>query len=106
MKSDMVTFGDIYVPEWLIPKPPHDERPALDHPNPDHERRWKDSVWLRDQGYCQWCRKFEDRTDGIQIHHITYERWGQEEAADGICLCVSCHDIVTKATRWLRRLRD
>jgi hypothetical protein len=102
MKSGVVNFGDISVPAYLIPGAPHDMRPALEHPNSDHERRWKDSVWLRDEGRCRWCMKFEEYTKGIQIHHITYERWGHEEVDDGVCLCVDCHEVVTKVTRALR----
>jgi hypothetical protein len=60
MKSKMVNFGDISVPGYLIPPSPHDTRPALEHPDSVHERRWKDRVWLRDEGRCQWCRKFEE----------------------------------------------
>ena len=100
----MAIFGDISVPDFLIPTAPHDTRPALEHPDPTHERRWKDRVWLKDEGRCQWCKKFEEYTKGIEIHHLTYERWGQEEVADGCCLCVDCHATVTQATRWLRRV--
>lgn len=101
----MAASGDILVPEWLIPKPPYEQRPELEHPDPEHERRWKDSVWLRDQGYCRWCKKFEEFVHHVEVHHLTYERFGREETDDGCLLCNTCHDFVTGETRRRRSMQ-
>lgn len=36
---------------------------------------------------CQSC----DRRDGLQVHHRTYERVGEESADDLLVLCEVCH---------------
>lgn len=33
-------------------------------------------------------------TEGLQLHHMTYERIGAEELTDLIPLCETCHNIV------------
>ena len=100
----MDNFGPTSVPEWLIPKPPHERRPALEHPDSAHQRIWQDRVWLRDAGYCQWCKKFEDIVKTMEVHHLTYERFGHEKTADGCLLCGRCHVRVTRETRRRRQL--
>ena len=84
------------IPDWMLPDT---ARPAKDHPNPEHERLWKDRIFLRDQGYCQLCCKHADHVGHPDVHHISYERFGSEEEADGILLCRGCHDDVTKEQR-------
>lgn len=36
---------------------------------------------------CQKCPE----TEGLQVHHLTYERLGHEDAEDLIVLCRACH---------------
>lgn len=86
----------------MIPKGEHSVRPDLNHPDPQYLRRWTDRVWLRDNGHCRLCGKFAEFVDQMEVHHLTYERWGLEEVDDGILLCKSCHEKVTKKTRALR----
>ncbi len=100
----MAISGSISEAEWLIPQPPHEMRPAADHPDPEYERRWKDRVWLRDEGKCSWCRKFEEYVETMEVHHLTYERFGNEQSEDGCLLCGECHAEVTQETRTRRRL--
>jgi hypothetical protein len=37
---------------------------------------------------------FCGETDGLQLHHLTYERLGEERMADLRWLCKSCHNMV------------
>lgn len=87
------------IPEWMIPD---SRRPELNHPFPDDEREWKDRIILRDDNRCRFCERHADHAGHMDVHHVTYERFGFEEDRDGICLCRPCHDIVTAEQR--RRL--
>lgn len=84
------------IPEWMIPT---DIRPAKDHPDPDHRTAWRDSIILRDQDTCQLCQRHSDFVGTMDVHHLSYERFGKEEKADGILLCRPCHNEVTNETR-------
>lgn len=35
----------------------------------------------------------------LQMHHVSYERFGHEELGDLLTLCSSCHQAVTEAAR-------
>lgn len=90
--------GAIEVPDWLIPKPPHDRRPG-DHPNPVTLQIWRDKVLLRDDFSCQWCKKSVHVVERLEVHHLTYENFGDEKEIEGVTLCNSCHAFVTEETR-------
>ena len=84
------------IPDWMLPDT---ARPAKDHPNPEHERLWKDKVFLRDEGVCQLCLKHSEFVGHPDVHHCTYENFGKENTGDGILLCRDCHDTVTQEQR-------
>src|SRR3990167_7782601 len=44
-------------------------------------------------------------SDRLEVHHITYERYGHEVNSDLISVCSRCHDFVTSAIRALRFMR-
>ena len=93
----------VEIPDWMLPA---DARPALDHPNPEYERAWKDRVILRDQR-CQLCFKHIAHQPKMDVHHVTYENFGEEKDNDGILLCRdTCHVEVTKEQRRRRWLSD
>lgn len=96
MKSAMVNSGIISSPEWWLP---NSRRPACQHPDPAHERKWKDSVLLHDQLICRRCNKHADMVGTMDVHHVTYENFGHEKRKDGILLCRPCHEIVTLEQR-------
>ncbi len=86
--------------EELIPKPPHDRRPDVDHPNPYHYRVWRDKIWFRDRARCQNCGIYDYGYDTkFSVHHTTYERFGNEALEDGVLVCDPCHQIITEETR-------
>ena len=102
MKSAMVNSGIISSPEWWLP---NSRRPASKHPDPEHERAWKDSILLRDMCICRRCNRHGDFVGTLDCHHVTYENFGHEQPEDGILLCRPCHEIVTIEQRErLRRL--
>jgi len=43
-------------------------------------------------GRCQVCNS----PDGLEAHHRTYERLGDELPGDLTCLCRKCHQIFTE----------
>ena len=88
------------IPEWMLPD---SRRPELNHPFPEDERAWKDRIILRDGNRCRFCERHTDHAGPMDVHHVTYERFGFEEDRDGILLCRDkCHPIVTVEQR--RRL--
>jgi len=56
------------------------------------QRGWR---LLKDKNTCQKCgRKHE-----LEVHHLTYDRLGQERDEDLQTLCVRCHNDVHSETR-------
>jgi 5-methylcytosine-specific restriction endonuclease McrA len=53
-------------------------------------RRTRAAALLR-AGYC--CSLDVTHTDGLDVHHNTYERLGAELAGDLVVLCRSCHRL-------------
>lgn len=53
----------------------------------DVKRRYRASLRPQD---CGLCGTDED----LQIHHLTYERVGEEELADLVALCQPCHSML------------
>jgi hypothetical protein len=47
-------------------------------------------------GRCQWCEQEGTPEAPLDVHHLTYERLGEERAEDLIALCRYCH------ARWHR----
>lgn len=45
---------------------------------------------VRDGYSCQCC----GATHSLEVHHITYERLGNETPSDLVILCRSCHQLV------------
>ena len=103
MKSAMVNSGIISSPEWWLPD---STRPANQHPNKPHERAWKDSVLLRDELVCRRCDRHANYVGNLDVHHVTYKNFGNEQTQDGIALCRSCHEIVTFEQRERLRKKD
>ena len=46
--------------------------------------------------FCFCC---EDKENRLQVHHITYERLGQELPNDVITVCDSCHVCIHELTK-------
>jgi predicted HNH restriction endonuclease len=57
---------------------------------------------------CEMCGRPEARTkNGLQVHHISYQRLGDEDVFnDLICLCPSCHQRIHAYYRRVRSPRD
>lgn len=39
-------------------------------------------------------------TEGLEVHHLTYERLGNEEPEDLLVVCRSCHEKEDDKRRW------
>jgi 5-methylcytosine-specific restriction endonuclease McrA len=60
---------------------------------------WKmkrEGVLLRSQGRCEKC----DKRLPIQVHHLTYERVGNELPEDLAALCFDCHRPIHPGKRF------
>jgi len=70
--------------------------------------KWKKKRLERlaiDNNKCQTCH--EDGTNyGLQVHHATYDRFGDEDMSDLITLCTQCHDAITNVFRARRDQGD
>jgi hypothetical protein len=66
------------------------KRPFPYHPDPDHLKAVRSAALARDEG----CRVCSD-TEGLEVHHRTYERFGREALADLTVLCHDCHDFIS-----------
>ena len=49
----------------------------------------RELIKSRDHYKCRLCHS----TDGIQVHHATYENRGSERDIDLVTLCASCHSV-------------
>lgn len=59
------------------------------------------TIRKRAGGYCERCG---DRTRRLEVHHLTYERFGRELLTDLQGLCEPCHKIADEERkRWTRR---
>ena len=52
-------------------------------------------VIFRDRGNCTICRV---KMRGLQVHHKTYVRFGNELLEDLTTLCPACHEAVHKSS--------
>lgn len=54
--------------------------------------RWQENrapALERANGNCEWCGC---KCDTLQVHHLTYERFGNELPKDLVALCPPCHE--------------
>jgi 5-methylcytosine-specific restriction endonuclease McrA len=55
---------------------------------------------LKASGYrCRGCYAPADRGCALELHHRTYERFGNERAGDLTALCRDCHRALTSGIR-------
>ncbi len=79
--------------DWLDYVVEHGIESGVDLPLSTNKRNlaeWKKLRWkvLQRDGYkCTKC----PNTNCLEIHHLTYERYGKELLADLITLCTDCH---------------
>lgn len=55
--------------------------------------KWRDicrRVAERDKGLCQGCRQ----RSGVHVHHLTYDRMGDEMLFDLVLVCRECHEKI------------
>jgi 5-methylcytosine-specific restriction endonuclease McrA len=57
------------------------------------ERR--NEVLIRDNYLCQACLKAR----ATQVHHLSYDHWGQEPLFELVAICNECHEKITKIDR-------
>lgn len=46
-----------------------------------------------DNNRCRTC----GATDSLTVHHVSYERWGDEAMGDLLTLCAACHEAVEQS---------
>jgi hypothetical protein len=54
----------------------------------DKWKKIRNAVVARDGNKCTKCSS----TDNLHVHHLTYDRVGEEELTDLITLCKDCHE--------------
>lgn len=60
--------------------------------------KWKakrEQAFSRDNDICQLCKE----SPAEQVHHITYERLGDENLEDLLSVCIPCHEEFHKNKR-------
>jgi hypothetical protein len=77
-------------------------RPAKDHPNAAAWAALKEQRRIvQTEGgkvHCGCCWRTEDKHP-LDLHHRTYDRFGEEQLSDVILLCRSCHTAITSRIR-------
>ena len=53
-----------------------------------HHQRLRTGLLIRAGGACEDC----GRRRTLQVHHLTYDRYGHEEPTDVLMLCRDCHE--------------
>lgn len=72
-----------------------------------YERYLASGAWQRqrtrrlakDRHRCQGCCS----EDNLHVHHLTYERFGDERITDLVTVCEACHDLIHLHQRHSRR---
>jgi hypothetical protein len=61
----------------------------------------------RSRGYCENC----GAKSRLEVHHVTYDRFGQEDPNDLLAVCVPCHQVMdrdrqfeNKWFKWIKRV--
>lgn len=49
-------------------------------------------IFKRANGVCERCGS----TDGLAVHHVTYQNLGSEPLSDLLLLCARCHDVADR----------
>jgi len=61
-------------------------------------RRRKKDVRKRAEDRCEWkVRGVRCPNPGVDVHHLTYERFTNEPLTDLLFVCKGCHDIADRA---------
>lgn len=95
------TFGVMeHAPRWLVETRlhPSSEGATADADHAEAQPERVDSWWRRvrldrlalDHGLCVFCK-----AEAEEVHHVTYERRGNELVEDLRSLCGQCHDACT-----------
>jgi 5-methylcytosine-specific restriction endonuclease McrA len=61
-----------------------------DHLASDRWRELRRLVMARCHGTCEGCGE----RPAVQIHHLTYERLGNEMLFDLVAVCMTCHETI------------
>ena len=82
-----------------------------------HDNAWRDRAWMTDQNARTACLERDDYecqlsklfgiahlsgkpcSKDLEVHHVTYKRYGSERVEDLVTVCTRCHDILTDAIR-------
>src|SRR4051812_39820826 len=62
-------------------------REYLDYLKSNHWKSLSRACRERDGHQCVWCGS----TETLDVHHITYERFGNERPEDLVTICRDCH---------------
>jgi 5-methylcytosine-specific restriction endonuclease McrA len=91
---------------WPIYEKVHQERRDKwwnDYQTYQNSNEWKarvTKVMRRTNGICERCRQQK----AIHVHHLTYERVGEEELEDLQALCFDCHDDAHEGKLFIDRI--
>lgn len=72
--------------------------PKNEYANYMNSARWtafREVALARAKRRCRACSSPDD----LHVHHLTYERLGNERLEDVVVLCENCHDIVHRIER-------
>ncbi len=70
-------------------------RRGVPHPDPQHWLDISSAARKRDGWRCV----ISNHKVSLEVHHRTYERWGQEELRDVYTLCHACHSLFHRQGR-------
>jgi len=80
------------------PPPSPNEKSRIGYEEYMASSRWREKcemVLERDGHECRTCPSTSD----LEVHHRTYERFGNEDLDDLVTLCHECHEAITSVFR-------
>jgi hypothetical protein len=94
--------AEIYWQKWVARWGPISWRDAYEqHLASPEWQALRQEVFARCRGECERCH----HDNATQLHHLTYERLGDELLADLLGVCRGCHEAI-HGIPWLATLRD
>lgn len=73
--------------------------------SPGWGRKRKERLFI-DKHRCRTCGLSHEEGTSLEVHHVSYENFGDEPMSDLITLCRQCHEAITNVIRHRRYTKN